>query len=153
MSFIQNLAERIRNAAQPAATAPQGPTLELAAAVLLMEVAYADSELSKTEQETIRSVLAQQFRIDEETIETLMDESASAHADSVGVQAFTRTLTDCWDEPARFELVAALWRVALADAGIDALEEHRIRSIADLLYVSHNRFIEAKLIAKRDAQG
>lgn len=152
-SMIQKLAERIRQAAQPAANSEPALTPELAAAVLLTEVAYADSTLSATEQMAIRNTIATQFQLDAHTMETLLEESAALHADSVGVQAFTRALTDHWEEPARFELVVALWRVALADNVIDALEEHRIRGISDLLYVSHSRFIEAKLIAKRDAAG
>ena len=45
-------------------------------------------------------------------------------------------------------MVTALWRVALASDGLDRFEEHTIRQAADLLYLSHNRFIEAKLTAK-----
>ncbi|MFK7915032.1 MAG: TerB family tellurite resistance protein [Pseudomonadales bacterium] len=149
--MIQKLAARIRTAAQPSQHTDAPLTTELAAAVLLMEVAYADSELGEREQQSIRAALQSRFQLDTATIDTLLQESASVHADSVGVQAFTRALTDCWEESARFELVVALWQVALAEDGIDALEEHRIRGIADLLYVSHSRFIEAKLIAKRDA--
>lgn len=152
-SIIQKLTERIRQVAAPAASAEAPLTPELAAAVLLTEVAYADSQLSATEQAAIRNAVSTQFQLDPQTIESLLEESATMHADSVGVQSFTRALTDCWEEPERFQLVVALWRVALADEGVDALEEHRIRGIAELLYVSHSRFIEAKLIAKRAAQG
>jgi uncharacterized tellurite resistance protein B-like protein len=38
--------------------------------------------------------------------------------------------------------------LALADDRIDKFEEHTIRQAADLLYLSHSRFIEAKLKAK-----
>ena len=37
---------------------------------------------------------------------------------------------------------------ALADDRIDKLEEHTIRRASDLLYLSHSRFIEAKIRAK-----
>lgn len=151
-SLLGRLAERIRSAAQPEPSKSPPLTLELAAAALLMEVAYADNELHSAEREAIKHAVMAQFDLDADTVEGLLQESAEAHADSVGVQAFTRALTDHWDEPQRYALVVALWRVALADTTIDALEEHRIRGIAELLYVSHNRFIEAKLTAKRDAQ-
>jgi uncharacterized tellurite resistance protein B-like protein len=41
-----------------------------------------------------------------------------------------------------------LWRLALSDAELDRFEEHTIRKIAELLYVSHVRFIEAKQRAR-----
>ena len=42
-------------------------------------------------------------------------------------------------------LVAQMWQLAFADGELDALEEHRIRRLADLLYVSHGDFIRTKL--------
>jgi uncharacterized tellurite resistance protein B-like protein len=37
-----------------------------------------------------------------------------------------------------------LWKVSCADGKIDAHEEHLVRKVADLLYVPHARFIQAK---------
>lgn len=150
--LLGKLAERIRSVADP--SQQQLPvTLELAAAALLMEVAYADHRVSSDELAQIRRIIQTQFGLDDATVAPLLEEAAAAHEDSVGVQAFTRALTDHWEEPQRFALVVALWQVALAEGGVDALEEHRIRGIAELLYLSHRRFIEAKLTAKRAAPG
>ena len=66
----------------------------------------------------------------------------------MGLHAFTRTLVETWDERQRFELLIDLWRLAYSDSQIDRFEEHTIRRIAELLYVSHSRFIEAKQIAR-----
>jgi uncharacterized tellurite resistance protein B-like protein len=51
-------------------------------------------------------------------------------------------------EEEKFSVVTALWQIALAEDGIDVMEEHSIRKTSDLLYLSHSRFIEAKLKAK-----
>jgi uncharacterized tellurite resistance protein B-like protein len=48
------------------------------------------------------------------------------------------------DERAR--IVGMLWKVSSADGHIDAHEEHLVRKVADLLYVPHARFIQAKLV-------
>jgi uncharacterized tellurite resistance protein B-like protein len=69
----------------------------------------------------------------------------------VGVYGYTRTINESFTEEQKFELVTALWRLALADDGLHRYEEHTIRKIAELIYLSHSRFIEAKLTAKRDA--
>ena len=51
-------------------------------------------------------------------------------------------------ESGKFEIMIALWQIALADKQIDRFEEHMIRRVAELIYVPHERFIEAKLTAR-----
>ena len=67
---------------------------------------------------------------------------------NVGMHPYTSYLREHLDEDGRFEVICALWQLAIADDRVDKFEEHTIRKAADLLYLSHNRFIEAKLRAK-----
>jgi uncharacterized tellurite resistance protein B-like protein len=98
----------------------------------------------------MRQTLVERFELDQASVSALIDDAAAAHAQSVGLQRYTRLITDNWDEPARFDLVVRLWEVALADDAVDRYEEHTIRRIAELLYVSHERFIEAKRRAREN---
>tara|TARA_B100000029_G_C17414683_1_gene902040 strand:- start:623 stop:1066 length:444 start_codon:yes stop_codon:yes gene_type:complete len=123
--------------------------LPLAAAVLYLEVAWADHDIADAEIDKIRSRLAHQFKLPADQIEEIIDESRTQHDASVGIYRFTRTLNDGWDEPTKFELLVSLWELALIDDDLDAFEEHTIRKIAELLYLSHDRFIEAKIKARR----
>jgi len=120
----------------------------LAAATLLIEVAWADQNITDAELDIVRSALTSQFDLSREEVEDIVRESRSAQDVSVGLYAFTRTLVEAWDEAQRFELLVQLWRLALSDAQLDRFEEHTIRKIAELLYVSHARFIEAKQRAR-----
>jgi len=120
----------------------------LAAATLLIEVAWADQNITDAELDIVRSALTSQFDLSREEVEDIVRESRSAQDKSVGLYAFTRTLVEAWDEAQRFELLVQLWRLALSDAELDRFEEHTIRKIAELLYVSHARFIEAKQRAR-----
>lgn len=124
----------------------------LAASTLLIEVAWADHDITESELAVIRSALTSQFDLSDAEVEDIVQESRSAQDESVGLYAFTRTLVEAWDEAQRFELLVQLWRLALSDADLDRFEEHTIRRIAELLYVSHARFIEAKQRA-RDLSG
>lgn len=137
---------------------PEGATdtermVMLAAAALLLEVAWADQDISEAELATIERQLGNQFGLSPDDVNELIEESRQNHGDSVGVYSYTRTINDAWEEPRKFELILALWRLALSDDQLHRYEEHTIRRIAELLYVSHARFIEAKLKAKRDAAG
>ena len=125
------------------------PSVELAAAVLHFEVAWADHHISDVELETLRQTLVEEFRMDTATVDELLAESRSQQKDSVGVQRFTRALVDAWTPRQRFQLVLNLWRLALCDAGLDKHEDATIRKIADLLYVDPSDFIAAKREARR----
>lgn len=124
--------------------------LALAAAALLLEVAWADHDIAEDELALIEAQLHSQFGLTETEVRSLVEESRQAHQDSVGVYGYTRTINEAFDEAQKFALVTALWRLALADDALHRYEEHTIRKIAELLYLSHSRFIEAKLTAKRD---
>ncbi len=121
----------------------------LAAATLLIEVAWADHDVSDEELDVVRQALKAQFGIEGAAVEALIEDSRREHDASVGLQTFTRTLVEAWDEAERFNLVVQLWRLALSDAQVDRFEEHTIRRIAELLYVSHARFIESKQAARK----
>lgn len=127
---------------------PDDRLVPLAAATLLIEVAWADHHISEAELGTVRSALTHQFDLTDAEVDEIIRESRSAHDESVGLQAFTRTLVEAWDEERRFDLVVHLWRLALQDAELHRFEEHTIRKIAELLYLSHARFIEAKRRAR-----
>ena len=147
--MLRSLLEKLRGDAahDPAGRARQ---IQLAAATLLIEVAWADHHISDGELAVVRHVLLGQFELEESEAEEIIQESRREHEESVGLHTFTRTLVEAWDEKQRFDLIVALWRLAFSDAGLDRFEEHTIRKISDLLYVSHSRFIEAKRAA-RDA--
>lgn len=129
---------------------PEG-LVALAAAALLLEVAWADHEISDTELALIQRHLQSQFGLTEAEVTELVDESRREHEESVGLYAYTRTINQAWNEEQKFALVTALWRLAMADDELHRYEEHTIRKIAELLYLSHDRFIEAKLRVKRGA--
>ncbi len=126
--------------------------VELAAAVLMIEVARADQRLDEKEAETIRRALATTFELANEDLQDLIDLARQRQQESVDLYSFTRTITSHWLPEARFELLVQLWRLALADAVVDKYEEATIRKIADLIHVDHQRFIAAKIRAKQLSQ-
>lgn len=122
----------------------------LAAAALMFEVVWADHDVSGDELATMSALLQELFSLSPAQVDSLIDLTRANHDASVGVFPFTRALNDQLSQDEKFDVLKAMWTIALADAQIDAFEEHTIRRIADLLYIPHQRFIEAKLAA-RDA--
>jgi uncharacterized tellurite resistance protein B-like protein len=113
-----------------------------------LEDTWADHDIDADEITTSTELLQKLFELDAQTAQQLIDDAKERMQHSVGVQDYTRFLNEALSESEKFDVVTALWRVALASNGLDRFEEHTIRRVADLLYLSHNRFIEAKLLAK-----
>lgn len=146
-SFLKKLVDQVSSTTDSSSENP----LPLAATALLFEIAFADRSVEATERAQIRRTVAEIFPEAEATLDSLLAEAEAGYEERVGVQSLTRALTEHWSEAERYALVVAMWRVALADETLDAFEEHRIRSIADLLYLSHQRFIQAKIEARGSA--
>jgi len=144
--MLKKLLERLT---QPAREPEPEALPALAAAALLLEVSWADQEMSQAELDLIAAALERTFRLAPQAARDLIEQARREHDASVGLYGYTRVINEHWDEPAKFDLVVALWRLALADDVLDRYEEHTIRKIAELLYLDHDRFIEAKLRAKQ----
>ena len=142
--MIEKLKELFASSETPRAA----PEPALAGAALMFEVAWADHEVGEQEIERMAALLKDLFGLQDVQVEKLLDETRGLHDDSVGVYPFTRAINEELDQEQKFDIVHALWQIALADDTLDRFEEHTIRRIAELLYVPHDRFIEAKLLAK-----
>ncbi|MEM9623081.1 MAG: TerB family tellurite resistance protein [Pseudomonadota bacterium] len=139
---------RLLELLRPEDTADATPAPELAAAALLFEVVWADHEIGHEEMQTMSVALAEEFSLSAERVAEILQETKDNLQDNVGVFPFTRVLNEQLDQTQKINVVRAMWRVAYADNHLDALEEHTVRRVADLLYVSHKDFIAAKHAAR-----
>ena len=60
---------------------------------------------------------------------------------------FTKVINDHCSPDQKLQLISAMWTVAYADGDLSKYEEHLIRQVADLTYVSHSDYIHCKLAA------
>ena len=120
-------------------------TKRLAAAALLIEVARADFQQDASEEASMAALLASTLKLSEAQVGELLSEAGEAVDQATSLYEFTRAVNDYYDREDKIELMTSLWRVAYADQSLDKYEEHIIRRIADLIYVSHEDFIRCKL--------
>lgn len=118
--------------------------LRVATAVLLVEVTRADFIVQPSEKTRLRQLLERQFSLSAAELDALMDE-AEADADRlVSIQHITRLLNEHYDHRMKLRVVEMMWQLVYADGDKDHYEEHLIRQVADLLYISHSEFIQAR---------
>ena len=120
-------------------------TIQLATAALLLEVSRADFEIQDEELATIAEALRDQFGFSEAETATLLESALEESHESISVHPFVRLVNEEFSVEQKRQVIEAMWRVAYADRRLDKYEEHQIRKIAELLYLSHADFIRAKL--------
>jgi len=119
-------------------------TLRIATAVLLVEVTRADFIVEPAERLKLRQLLEQQFGLCAEELDALL-EQAEADADRlVSIQHITRLMNQHYDHAMKRRVIGMMWHMVYADGEKDRYEEHLIRQVADLLYISHSEFIQAR---------
>ena len=119
-------------------------SVEMAASVLLIEMARADFEQDDLENEMIIELLKEYFLLDHEDAHDLFHEAEKITDNSVSLHEFTRTLHETLNEEAKNEIIEMLWRLALVDDSLDRYEDYLVRKIADLLYVSNSSVLRIK---------
>ena len=134
---------RTGSASQSGHTADNS-SLELAAAVLMVEISLADSEIQDEEREVIINALENQFHLPAEDTETIFDLATREADHAVSLHGFTSLLNKTMSYEEKVKIIELLWHVAYADAVLDKYEEYFVRKISDLLYVSHSDYIKAK---------
>lgn len=120
----------------------------VAAAMVLLEVAWADHQLLAEEQELIESALVELYDIDQEKARSILNEAEHEHKISTSLHRFTKTLNHQLDIGEKITLVMHLWRMNNLSTASFHYEESMIRKVADLLHLRHSEFIRAKLAAK-----
>ena len=114
---------------------------------LMIEVAYADNHLDESELNAMANSLSK-LDIEKEEIQEIVDATLAKSKESISFYEHTRILNDQLDYDQKKEVLNSVWAIAFADGEMDKHEEHLIRRIADLLYLNHKDFINAKLNQK-----
>ena len=127
--------------------------LQLATAVLLVEVMHADGHVRPPQQRAVVRALQRQFRLSEGDTALLVQKAEQAQHDATDFFAFTTALNDQLDVGEKLQVVEAMWQVAYADGTLEAHEQHVLWRVADLLHVPHGAYINAKMRAKAAATG
>lgn len=124
--------------------------LQLATAVLLIEVMRADPDIGDAERAAAIAALRGKFALADDEIERLMELATTAAREAYDYQRFTALLNRAFDAERKVHIVELMWQVAYADGQLHAHESHVMRKVADLLYIPHADYITAKLRARDD---
>ena len=124
--------------------------LKLATAALMIEVMKQDGETKNKEVESVKKALQAKFELTKTEIDELFTLASEEAKQSVDLYQFTSLIREHFSQEKKIKTIEYLWTIAYADNHLDPHEEHLIRRIADLLYVTHQDFMNTKHKVKKN---
>ena len=152
LSPLKTLLAQIFNLTQDhASSVTDAHGLQLATAVLLIEVMRSDANTSDAERTAAVSALRHKFALTDAEMQPLLAQAERAANASNDYFRYTNAMNAHFTQAQKIQVVEHMWQVAFADGHLDANENHVISKVAGLLHVTHGEYIAAKLHAKQAA--
>lgn len=126
-------------------------TLQLASAVLLVEIMRADAECGAQEQQAVIAALRAKFALADDEVERLYELARATSDDAPDLFTFTSQLNRGFSLEQKVLVVENLWQVAFADGTLSHHENQLMLKLGDLLYIPRAEFVAAKQRARAAA--
>lgn len=107
-----------------------------------------DGDLEPRERDTVLRAVREKFGLAPAEADELVALAQAEASQATDYFQFTSLLNRHFDAERKAKVIEHMWAVAYADAELSAWEQHLIRKVADLLYVSHADYVAAKMRAK-----
>jgi uncharacterized tellurite resistance protein B-like protein len=125
--------------------------LQLATAVMLVEVMRADTSFHAGEREAVHAALRDKFELSEDEAARLAELAGTAAQHATDLFSFTSRINERFEMAQKLRMIEHMWRVAYADGHLNAHERHVLWRIADLLHVPQGAYVHARLRAEQEA--
>ncbi|OGB08330.1 MAG: hypothetical protein A3E25_11020 [Burkholderiales bacterium RIFCSPHIGHO2_12_FULL_69_20] len=152
--MLKTLKDLFDSLLPPAANAaPQAAEhrLQLATAVMLVEVMRADASFHDGERAAVLAALREKFKLADDEAQRLSDLAETTAQQATDLFSFTARINDHFEMPQKLRMVELMWRVAYADGHLSEHERHVLWRVADLLHVPQGAYVNARLRAQQDA--
>jgi uncharacterized tellurite resistance protein B-like protein len=127
------------------AQAPARERIDVAVAVVLLEMAHADKNFEPLERTLVEGLMQEKFGLDPAAAKELLMLAEEVRSDSFDLQQFTSQINQNFDRAEKLEVMETLWRIIYADGVLDKFEDALARQLAALLRLSHREAIDLKL--------
>ena len=125
--------------------------VQQAVASLLYETARVDNEVKVQDLRVAQESLRELFALPPQQAQALLARAGEPDKRPTSYHPLTKIINNHFSAEDKRRLVEYMWRVAHADHEVDMYEDHLVRKISELLYVSHREFITAKHRARDKA--
>jgi uncharacterized tellurite resistance protein B-like protein len=120
----------------------------VATCALFVEMARIDGTFTQAELETILSILKEKYGLSGEHADALIEEADKERDRSVDLWQFAKLINENYSTNEKIDIVETLWQIVYVDGKMDQYEHYLMNKLKNLLRLSHNQLIDAKLKVK-----
>jgi len=148
LKTLRDLFDNLRAPSPDAGPEALEHALQLATAVMLVEVMRADASFAPSEREVVRKALGEKFRLADDEAARLAELAEATAREATDLYSFTSRINAAFDMAQKLRMVEFMWQVAYADGRLSEHERHVMWRIADLLHVPQGAYVHARLRAQ-----
>ncbi|MBW2177808.1 MAG: TerB family tellurite resistance protein [Deltaproteobacteria bacterium] len=123
----------------------QAHDIRVATCALLVELARIDEKFTQAEMHAILSILKKKYGLAGEHADALIAEAEKELEDSVDLWQFANLINQNYSNAEKIEIIETLWHVVYVDGKMDQYEHYLMSKLKNLLRLSHDQLIKAKL--------
>jgi uncharacterized tellurite resistance protein B-like protein len=144
-----DVVKRFFNKATPKVNEASGRNTEhdirVATCALFVELARIDEKFTQEEMNTIVSILKERYDLSPEHADALIAEAERQLEKSVDLWHFSNLINKNYSTEEKIEIIETLWRIVYVDGKMDQYEHYLMNKLQNLLRLSHDQLIAAKL--------
>lgn len=153
LQSIKNFIDAVLSPVASADSSTAEHALQLATAVMLVEVMRADASFEPSERVAVLAALRERFALSEREAAELTERAITTARDATDLYAYTSRINEQADMTQKVQMVEHLWRVAYADGHLSDHERHVLWRIADLLHVPQGAYVHARMRIQKEIRG
>jgi len=119
--------------------------VRVATCALFVEMARIDEKFTQAEVDTILSILKEKYGLSQEHADALLAEADKELEQSVDLWQFARLVNENYSVDEKIEIIETLWQMVFVDGKMDQYEHYLMNKLKNLLRLSHDQLINAKL--------
>ena len=127
--------------------------IRVATCALFVEMARIDEKFTDAEVNTILSILKERYDLSTEHADALIAEAERELEQSVDLWQFAKLINENYSNDEKIEIIETLWRIVYVDGKMDQYEHYLMNKLQNLLRLTHDQLIAAKLKVLRSRGG
>jgi uncharacterized tellurite resistance protein B-like protein len=145
IDMVKRFFGKFPSAESPSDKQASAHDIHVAVGALCIEIARIDERFTPEELETVLSILKEKYQLSTEYAEALIASADKALEESVDLWQFTRLINENYTPEEKIAIIEILWRIVYVDGKMDEHEHYLMNKLSNLLRLSHNQLIDAKL--------
>ena len=119
--------------------------VRIATCALLLEMAKIDGKFSELERKSVVEVLENSYQLSAERATAFMEAADEQLEKSIDLWHFAKLINENYSTEEKIKIIEMVWQIIYTDGKLDKHEDYLAHKLANLLRLSHEQLIEAKL--------